>query len=151
LRWDKANKESYYYYTGAHLSPLVSTVDDALQACAAGVAPASFIDCIERVYCTIVSTLMTASRMFIPTVKKGFFKFWWNEELDLLKEASIKSDKLWKATGKPRDGPIFADRQTRRLQYRKCLRDWKKMETQCYTNDLHDALLQKNSKLFWQS
>ena len=27
----------------------------------------------------------------------------------------------------------------------------KKMETQCYTNDLHDALLQKNSKLFWQS
>jgi len=67
LSWDKANKESYYYYTGAHLSPLVSTVDDALQACAAGV------DCIESVYCTIVSTLMTASRMFIPTVKKGFF------------------------------------------------------------------------------
>jgi len=126
LRWDKANKERYYYYTGAHLSPLVSTVDDALQACASGVAPASFIDCIESVYCTIVSILMTASRMFIPTVKKGFFTFWWNEELDLLKEASIKSDKLWKATGKPRDGPIFAHRQTRRLQYRKCLRDWKK-------------------------
>jgi len=85
---------------------------------------------------------MTASRIFIPTVKKGFFKFWWNEELDLLKEASIKSDKLWKATGKPPDGPIFADRQTCRLQYRKCLRDWKKMET---------METRCNSKLFWQS
>ena len=31
------------------------------------------------------------------------------------KEASVKSDKLWKATGKPRDGPIFANRQTCRL------------------------------------
>jgi len=151
LRWDKANKESYYCYTGTHLSPLVSITDDALQACTAGVSPANFTECIERVYGTIVSTLLTASGMFVPTVKKGFFKFWWSEELDLLKEASVKADKLWKATGKPRDGPIFADRQTSRLQYRKCLRDYKKYETECYTNDLHDALLQKNSKSFWQS
>jgi len=35
--------------------------------------------------------------MFVPTVKKGFLKFWWDEELSLLKEASVKSDKLWKA------------------------------------------------------
>ena len=45
--------------------------------------------------------------------------------------------------GKPRDGPIFASRQSCRLKYRKCLRDNRKFETEQYTNDLHDALLQK--------
>ena len=39
LRWDKGNIESYYHYTGVHLSPLVSNVDNALQACAAGTCP----------------------------------------------------------------------------------------------------------------
>jgi len=64
-----------------------------------------------------------------------------NEEVNLLKEASIESDKLWKSAGKPRDGPIFANRQSRRFKYRKCLRDNRKFDTEQYTNDLHDALL----------
>jgi len=85
-----------------------------------------------------------------PLLKKRFFKFWWDEELSLLKEASVKSDKLWKASGKPRSGPIFTNRQSCRLQYRKRLRDCKHLETTCYTNDLHDALMQKNNNLFWQ-
>jgi len=46
----------------------------------------------------------------VPTVRKGFVKFWCNEEVSLLKEASVKSDKLWKASGKPRNGPVFANR-----------------------------------------
>ena len=79
----------------------------------------------------------------MPRVKKGFFKFWWNEEVNLLKEESVESDKLQKSVGKPRDGPIFASRQSCRLKYRKCLRDNRKFETEQYTNDLHDALLQK--------
>lgn len=86
----------------------------------------------------------------MPKVKKGFFKFWWNEEVNLLKEASIESDKLWKSAGKPRDGPIFANRQSCRFKYRKCLRDNRKFDTEQYTNDLHDALLQKNNTSFWQ-
>ena len=73
-----------------------------------------------------------------------------NEEVNLLKEASIESDKLWKSAGKPRDGPIFANRQSRRFKYRKCLRDNRKFDTEQYTNDLHDALLQKNNTSFRQ-
>jgi len=87
---------------------------------------------------------LTASSIFVPTVKKGFLKFWWDEKFSLLKKASVKSDKLWKASGKPRNGPIFTNRQSCRLLYRKHLK------TTCYTNDLHDALMQKNSNLFWQ-
>ena len=85
-----------------------------------------------------------------PELRKDFFKFWWNEEINLLKEASVESDKLWKSVGKPRDGPIFASRQSCRLKYRKCLRDNRKFETEQYTNGLHDALLQKNNTSFWQ-
>ena len=132
------------------LSPFISVVNDALQALQLAQRPLYlliylFIDI--HVHDTIVSTLSTASRMFVFTVKRIFFKFWWNKETSLLKEASVKSDKSWKATGKPRDGPMFGSRQYRRP---KCRRDCKKLETMCYTNDLHDALLQKNSRSFWQ-
>ena len=78
--------------------------------------------------------LKTASSIYVPRVKKGFFfKFWWNEEVNLLKEASVESHKLWKSAGKPRDGPIFANRQSCRFKYRKCLRDNRKFETEQYT------------------
>jgi len=70
---DKANQAGYYHYTGTHLSPLITVVDDALQACTVDTTSDAFIDCIEQVYGTIVSTLVTASSMFVPTVKKGFF------------------------------------------------------------------------------
>jgi len=28
MRWDKADKNGYYHYTGIHLSPLVDVVDN---------------------------------------------------------------------------------------------------------------------------
>jgi len=37
---------------------------------------------------------------------------------------------------------IFANRQSCRLKYRQCCRDNEKFEAECYTNDLHEALLQ---------
>ena len=55
---------------------------------------------------------------------------WWNEEVNLFKEVSVESDKLWKSAGKPRDGPIFANRQSCRLKYRKCLGDNRQFETE---------------------
>ena len=32
---------------------------------------------------------------------KSVFKFWWDQELNLLKEKSINSNKIWKAAGNP--------------------------------------------------
>ena len=87
--------------------------------------------------------------MFVPKCGKGFFKFWWDEELNLLKEASAESHRIWKAAGKPRQGPIFSRKQACRLQYRKRLRENQRMETQAYTNDLHEALMKKNSSDVW--
>ena len=56
-------------------------------------------------------------------VIKNFYKFWWNEELSALKEAAVSSNQLWKAAGKPRQGPIFDKRQLCKARYRKNLRD----------------------------
>jgi len=151
LRWDKADRVSYYYYTGECLSPLIAVVNNIPQAFDPNdKLDERICDCIEFIYSSIVSVLNSAADSFVPKVKRGFFKFWWNEELNLLKEASVDSHRLWVQAGKPRDGPLFRKRQTCRMQYRKCLRDSQNTETVSYTNDLHDALLEKNGKAFWQ-
>ena len=88
LRWDKADRASYYYYTGLHLDPLLGIVDDMMKARQAGTANVDDVHkCIESVYSTVVSILNSAARLYVPECHKGFFKFWWSEELSLLKEA----------------------------------------------------------------
>jgi len=84
-----------------------------------------------------------------PNAVKGFFKHWWDEELSLLKEASVGSNKAWKAIDKRRYGPIFERRRTCRLRYRKQLKESQKMGAEVYTNELHDALMMKNNTAFW--
>jgi len=54
--------------------------------------------------CTPV--LHFAANAFVPKCHKGFFKFWWDEELSLLKQASAESYRIRKAAGKPRQDPI---------------------------------------------
>ena len=150
LRWDKADRGSYYSYTGNHLQPLVSVVDKLKCDYEAGdVSVNDVCICIETTYRTIVSVLRSAAELFVPKCRKGFFKFWWTEELSLLKEASVESNRVWKAAGKPRHGPIFLRRQSCRLQYRKQLNENRKMEAEHYSNDLHEALAQKNNTAFW--
>ena len=70
--------------------------------------------------------------------------------MSFLKEASVESDRVWKAAGKPRNGPIFAKRQSCRLPYRKRLKESNEQITESYTNDLHEALLQKDNTTFWR-
>ena len=107
--------------------------------------------CIESAYRSIVSVLYSAANVFVPKCRKGFFKFWWDEELNLLKEASAESHRIWKAAGKPRQGPTFSRRQACRLQYRKRLRENRRMETEACTNDLHEALMKKNNTDFYRA
>jgi len=67
----------------------------------------------------------------------------------LLKAASVGANKLWKAAGKPRHSSVYNARPSRK-RYCARLRDKQAMETQSYTNDLHDALLLKNAATFWK-
>ena len=65
------------------------------------------VRCIDEYYCCIVNTLVSCANNVVPVRRKGFYKFWWDEGLDTLKEAAIESDRLWKSAGSPRFGPIF--------------------------------------------
>ena len=71
-------------------------------------------------------------------------------ELDCLKQASVNSNRLWVAAGKPLYGPIFNDRQSCRMVYRKRLRDEERNETTSYTNEHRNALMQKNGPVIWK-
>ena len=70
--------------------------------------------------------------------------------MTVLKQASVESDRAWKAVGRPRSGAIFNKRQQCRLLYRKRLKDCQMEPSVSYSNDLHDALLCKNSTSFWK-
>jgi len=59
-------------------------------------------------------------------------------------------DRVWKAAGKPKNGPIFDKRQSCRLIYRKRIRESQNHSLSSYSNDLHEALLHKNGPAFWK-
>jgi len=69
------------------------------------------VDAENVLYDHIVTAINTAANVYVPKRKKNFYKFWWDEEINLLKDKSIESNKLRKAAGKPRNGPIFDKRQ----------------------------------------
>ena len=79
----------------------------------------------------------------MPECRKNCLKFWWDQELDILKDASIESNAVWKAAGRPRYGPIFEKRQRCLFQYRNRFRESEKLTNESYSNDLHEALLRK--------
>ena len=147
LRWDRCDGALYYEYTGRLLMPLLLEVEQTLSTANDYNDLPVFID---HIYDEIVQILVNGANEYVPRYHKNFLKFWWNEELDLLKEDSIQSDKLWKAVGKPRSGQIFNKRQTCRARYRKRLREYERASTEVYTNDLHEALLRKNNTDFWK-
>ena len=149
LRWDRADSTSFYNYTHCHLDHLMLRLNNIVSLYSDNVI-FNASSCIDSLYDDIVNVLCSASKLFVPCVKKNFFKFWWDEELSILKEDSIASDKIWKEAGKPRSGPIFNKRQDCRLKYRKRIRENDHLVTRSYTNDLHDALLHKNGPSFWK-
>ena len=96
LRWDHADLVSYYYYTGS----LLSTVLEKLNYCTrpdnfyntACVSSTDVRDTVDKCYYDIVNILVTCANKFVPVRRKCFYKFWWDEDLNSLKEAAIDSD-----------------------------------------------------------
>jgi hypothetical protein len=143
-RWDRADLASYYNYTGQKLQPILLQIDTI------DVYNDTHYATIDSLYDDIIHVLSSASNFYVPQHKKSFYKFWWDEELNRLKDDSIESNKLWKAAGKPRCGPIFDKRQSCRLLYRKRIKEGEKSSLSSYTNELHDALMNKNGPEFWK-
>ena len=143
LRWDHADLMSYYAITGSQLqSALCKLIElercDHITSCV-----------INDIYCQIVDILRSSADFFVPTYRKKFLKFWWDQEMGELKHQSITSCITWKAAGRPRSGPLFERYRKDKLAYRNGIRIRERDEKLFYTNDLHEALLQKQGKVFW--
>ena len=84
----------------------------------------------------------------VPKCKKNFFKFWWDSDMDELKEKSIASCKLWKDAGKPRSGSIFTIYRRDKALYKNNIRTRQGKEREYFTNDPHEAILKKQGTVF---
>jgi len=85
-RWDKADRGAYYEFTRLNLDQLSDQLDRLL-----AVQDVSK-DCVDNIYSRIVCVLLEAEARFVPKRSKRFFKFLWDEELDVLKQASIDTN-----------------------------------------------------------
>ena len=85
----------------------------------------------------------------VPAKAENFYKFWWWEELDVLKANSLRDHIIWKEAGRPRSGSIFKAYQTSKLNLKR-MPEYERQEKTVYTNDLHEALLNKNGPAFWK-
>ena len=147
-RWDHADLVSFYHYTGVWLQPVLSKLDDFSELGYCNIKSDMVNDLINEVYYEIVNVLCYAANLYVPKRKRNYYKFWWDQEMSLLKEKSIESNNLWKQAGKPRSGPIFDIRQKYRSDYRKALRNHSTNSLNIYTNELHDSLMSKNGPVF---
>jgi len=148
LRWDYANKEGYYNATMASMQLLLADIHRFKAVENASISDAIIF--IENVYEKLVTTFQNCASANVPTRRVGFFKYWWSQELDCLKENAIESDKIWKASGRPRSGPIFNKRNSDKRAYKNSIRKNQTESANAYSNDLHDALLAKNGNAFWK-
>jgi len=146
LRWDRADLTSYYNYTHSYLQPIFGELSDIEK----DDARYNDVSLIDVMYDKIVSALQVCTAATVPSYSQNFFKFWWCQELDCLKEKSIESHKLWKAAGRPRSGPIFDKRSKDRCAYRLAIKKNQSDSTDFYSNELHDALLNKRGNDFWK-
>ena len=49
---------------------------------------------VDTIYSMIVHMLQQATQQTIPTIQVDAMKYWWDQELDILKEEAIQTDKI---------------------------------------------------------
>ena len=123
LRWDKGDINSYYSFTRQHLEHIWSRVKDFDKVLFQNnFVSRPAVECqifIDETYRSITEILTEGSKLYIPKHSKNFYKFWWDRDLDVLKQASIETNNAWKAAGKPRYGDTYQKRNKARNEYRK--------------------------------
>ena len=150
LRWDHAPLQLYYEHTGSLLQPVLDDLNTLLDNLRV-TNSAAVISAVDHLYDRLVAVLCTSANLYIPKHTKNFYKFWWSQELDVLKQNAIQSSTVWKNAGKPRGGAIYSQYKKDKLLYKKRIREEKMAETAHYSNDLHEALLRKSGQDFWKT
>ena len=149
LRWDKGNLNNYYALTHHYLSavyvPVTLLCPDSTHN------DADVKDIINTFYSELVGALSLAATQTVPSCKQNFFKYWWDEECQILKDTSISKHRAWVEVGQPHLGPVACDMHKARAEYKLYLKQKRYAEHTQFTNDLHEALIDKNLPSFWRS
>ena len=58
----------------------------------------SKITLLNKIYEKLIAILKHCTSLTVPKHEKDFYKYWWDQELDLLKGESINSHNLWKSS-----------------------------------------------------
>jgi len=112
------------------------------------------LNCVNQYYRDIVLALHECSCSCIPRKKHGFYKYWWDEELTLLKESAIQSYNIWSAVGKPRFGVEFDNMKRDKLRYKLAIKQKERCNANSFSDSLNDALSSKDVNSFckiWRS
>ena len=106
FRWDQSNLSLYNSASGDFLQNLLPNIDNAISTDGASNSFSHSYDSsnssfdiynfIDTMYDSIVSGLSSCADSFITKHKKSFFKFWWDQELNLLKENQSTRTKFGK-------------------------------------------------------
>lgn len=152
-RWDHADLAYYYNATGVHLKPIYDEICNSLYVKSDSVLNDNKDVClfIDDMCDEVTKVLRCCADLCVPKRTKHFYKFWWNQEIAILKEESVLSNQIWKAAGKPRNGQVFLKRQATRAAYRRRIRANKNNETNSYTDSLHNSLLNHKGPTFWKT
>ena len=82
LRWDQADLGSFYYHTGDQLSPLLTKADHILERVnSCNISGSDMFNYIDDLYTSIAEVLVSCAKLFVPERRKGFYKFWWDQDL----------------------------------------------------------------------
>jgi len=98
-----------------------------------------------------VRVLNDAARMTIPVESSNYCKFWWNQEIQELKNLSCSSHRNWLNAGRPGNGTIYEEKRKAKAAYKLCIKQQQKMEKEGISDSLHDSLLKKSGNNFWKT
>jgi len=148
IRWDKADLASYYSATNVYLGQIHSS--KIFTNCNVGCLHEHDYD-IDFVYNMIVDGLCQAADEHCPKTTASHYKHYWDGELTDLKNKSIAAHDLWKACGRPSQGPIHDAKRCAKAEYKRAIRNKKSKEDAYASNDLHEYLLAKDTNSFWKT
>jgi len=159
LRWDHADLLNYYSVTNAKLFPIKAYIDSLYSYLLVDgdniirnvdIDRSMYVTAIENTYAQITEILNSTAQQCVPSVPKNFFKHWWDQELDVLKQLSISSHREWVRQGRPKQGPVFVNRTKHKYSYKNAISQKRRVGENAFSNDLHDALLSKDQGSFWK-
>ena len=123
LRWDHGDRDGYYELTRMRLTEIDQDLNKVINDLKSGLVGDDRHEIIDRLYSDLIQALRQSSDQTIPNIKKGNLKFWWDQEMEVLKQNSIGSFRAWQSAGKPKFGDIHDQMKIHRLRYRKEIKD----------------------------